>query len=393
MDLWRSLNGMMTVEILSADTGGVLAELHRKGITLEHVQFLDELTLRFYIRRQDLRSVRQLTDRRGEELKIIEHRGFYWKFRTFICRPVLVSGFALLLLLTAFLPSRLYFFRVNGNRSVPSNRILELAADSGISFGTSRRSVRSEKVKNTLLQAIPELEWVGINTSGCVATISVRERQTGAQIPNTKGVSSIVATREGVVENITVTSGSAVVKTGQAVKAGQVLISGYTDCGISIRASRANGEIYARTQREISFVVPQNSSKRGEQVSQIKKYGIIIGKNRINFYQDSGILDTSCVKMYEENYITLPGGFRLPIAFVTETCTYYEESTPTAALEEEKDNLSRTAESYLRSQMIAGEILEKREVFVTEGGVFQIKGAYGCLEMIGRERIEEIISP
>lgn len=393
MDLWRSLNGMVKVEILTADPAVALADLHQKGITLEHVHVLDELTIQFQIRRQDLISVRQSAAKRGAQLKIKDNKGFYWKIRSFLRRPVLVFGLLSLLLLNLFVPTRLYFFRVDGNISVPTNHILEVASKQGISFGVSRREIRSEKVKNVLLQEIPELEWVGINTSGCVATISVRERQTGAPIPNMKGVSSIVATREGVVENITVTSGSAVVKTGQAVKAGQVLISGYTDCGISIRASRANGEIYARTQRVMSFVLPQNSLKRGEQVSQIKKYGIIVGKKRINFYKDSGILDTSCVKMYEENYITLPGGFCLPIAFITETCTYYEESTPTAALEEEKENLSRTAESYLRSQMIAGEILEKREVFVTEGGVFQIKGAYGCLEMIGRERIEEIISP
>lgn len=393
MDLWRSLNGMVKVEILTADPAVALADLHQKGITLEHVHVLDELTIQFQIRRQDLISVRQSAAKRGAQLKIKDNKGFYWKFRSFLRRPVLVFGLLSLLLLNLFVPTRLYFFRVDGNISVPTNHILEVASKQGISFGVSRREIRSEKVKNVLLQEIPELEWVGINTSGCVATISVRERQTGAPIPNMKGVSSIVATREGVVENITVTSGSAVVKTGQAVKAGQVLISGYTDCGISIRASRANGEIYARTQRVMSFVLPQNSLKRGEQVSQIKKYGIIVGKKRINFYKDSGILDTSCVKMYEENYVTLPGGFQLPVAFVTETYIYYEEITPIAALEHEKDNFSRFAESYLRDQMIAGKVLEKNEVFTEEDSGFCLDGMYQCLEMIGRERTEEIIGP
>ena len=36
--------------------------------------------------------------------------------------------------------------------------------------------IRSEKVKNSLLQRIPQLQWAGINTDGCVAVISVREK-------------------------------------------------------------------------------------------------------------------------------------------------------------------------------------------------------------------------
>ena len=393
MGLWRSLNGVITVEILSADPVRTLAKIQNMGITLENVQFQDELSIQFQIRRQDIKWIEKITDRHGDKLKIVSREGVFWKAQSLMHRPVLVVGLLILILLTVFLPTRIYFFKVEGNKSVPTRQILEVASKQGISFGVSRREVRSEKVKNAVLQAIPELEWTGINTSGCVATISVRERQNGEQAEERHGVSSIVAIRDGIIEDITVTSGSPVVKSGQAVKAGQLLISGYTDCGISIRASRAAGEIYARTKREVSFVLPKNFSQRGEQVSEIKKYAIIIGKNRINFYQGSGILDTSCVKIYEENYVTLPGGFRLPIVFVTETFVYYDESMPTTSLEQGKDNLARIAESYLRSQMIAGEILDKNEQYVEGDADFQMKATYGCLEMIGRERKEEIIGP
>lgn len=393
MGLWRSLNGVLTVEILSADPIGSLAEIQNTGIALEHIAFPDELTMQLQIRRQDIKWIQKITDRRGEKLRILSRGGFYWKFRSLIHRPVLLAGLIFLILLTLFLPTRVYFFRVEGNQSVPTRQILEISAEYGINFGASRREIRSEKVKNAVLQAIPQLEWVGINTTGCVATISVRERQYSEQTPEIKGVTSIVASRDGVIQNLTVTSGSAAVKTGQAVKEGQVLISGYTDCGIAIRANRAQGEIYANTHRQYSFLTPENPANRGEISSQIKKRSIIFGKKRINFYQGSGILDTSCVKMYEENYVTLPGGFQLPIAFVTETWIYYEETAPAAIAEQAKDNLVRFAEFYLRSQMVAGQILEKEEDFIQEEGVFRLDGEYGCLEMIGRERKEEIIGP
>ena len=280
-----------------------------------------------------------------------------------------------------------------GNQNVPEHLILEMASDCGLSFGTERREIRSEKVKNALLGAVPELEWVGINTAGCVATISVRERQSSENSQPPQGVCSIVAIRDGVVQEVTVTGGSAACKRGQAVRAGQVLISGYTDCGLSIRAERAKGEIYATTSHRLFFIMPQMQSQRGQIVSQKQKYSLIIGKNRINFYQDSGNSDVSCVKMYEENFVTLPGGFQLPVAIVTETWVEYEKCMPTGTTEESSQSLSMLAQAYLRGQMVAGTILSKDESFTEQDGILQLDGEYGCFEMIGRERNEEIIKP
>ena len=248
-------------------------------------------------------------------------------------------------------------------------------------------------MKNAVLQAIPELEWIGINTSGCVATISVRERQVDSQVPQSTGVSSIVSTCDGVITQISTVAGNPVVKRGDAVKRGQVLISGYTDCGLSIIATRAKGEVYAQTSRELSVVSPKQSGYRGKILTKKKKYSVIIGKNRINFYQGSGILDTSCVKMYEEKYVTLPGGFQLPVAIVTETWILYEESTPADSSVQAESSLSQYAAFYLRNHLIAGKILSKEEILEEDNGVFRFNGKYLCEEMIGQERSEEIITP
>ncbi len=393
MDLWHSLNGMVTIQITSADPVGMLSALHGYGISMENVRFVDELTLNFQVKRQHRKVVVNYAERQGGQWKILSRTGIFWQFHSLMKRPILVSGMLIYLLLTVFLPTRIYFFRVEGNLEVPDRYILELASQYGIYFGAERRQVRSEKVKNALLSAIPQLEWVGINTAGCVATICVTERQSGERIQQPQGVSSIVAIRDGVVQELTVTGGSAACKPGQVVRAGQVLISGYTDCGLSIRAERAKGEIYATTNRQITFMMPENSHERGEVVSEKKTYGIIIGKKRINFYQNSGNLDASCVKMYEEKYITLPGGFQLPIAIVTETYIYSENSIPTVTPEESSRIMSNLAQTYLRNQMVAGKILSKQEVFSLQNGASCLVGQYECFEMIGRERNEEIIKP
>lgn len=393
MDLWQSINGMVTLRLTCADPPGTLTVIHNTGIVLHQVTMPDEMTLTVTVRRQDAGTLHRILKNKGVDIQRDGHRGLYWTLCSVLRRPVLLGGILILLALCAYLPTRVFFFRVEGNVTVPTRLILEQAAACGLDFGASRREVRSEKVKNALLEAVPQLQWAGVNTSGCVATISVRERALSSLQDPAGGVSSIVATRDGIIQEVTVTGGNAMCKVGQAVKKGQILVSGYTDCGISIRAERAKGEVYAVTERKMTACMPTDWAYRGENQTVTKKYGLIIGKKRINFYKGSGILDTECVKMYEEKFLTLPGGLQLPLAIVTEVWISYPPSSVSVSVDESSSKLTDLAQEHLQQAMIAGRILSKSETVSQEDGVLKLEGIYGCLEMIGKEQNEEIISP
>ncbi len=389
MNLWQSLAGAVVVTLHCAAPAFALSVLEQGGIILSRVQFVDELTVTMTVSRTGLKKLVQISDKRGFEVKLDGRKGLYWLLPGMLRRPVLLFGFAFLFLLGCYLPTRVLFIQVEGNSSVPTRTILETAAQCGISFGADRAEVRSEKMKNALLERLPELQWAGVNTSGCVAIISVRERQTVEPEQKAQGVGSIVALRDGVVMSLTTTKGNALCKPGQAVKAGQVLISGYTDCGFSIQAVRAEGEVYGKTDRYLEVVSPDSCEIRGEYGVLQQKFSLLIGKKRINLYFGSGILDSSCVKIYEEYYITLPGGFQLPVALVTES--WYETDTSQADVGSE--GLSAAAQAYLVQEMTAGQILSAREEVSQGDGIWVLSGRYACTELIGQFREEEIIKP
>ena len=94
--------------------------------------------------------------------------------------------------------------------------------------------------------------------------------------------------------------------------------------------------------------------------------------------------------MYEEYYITLPGGFRLPIALCVEEYTFYETQTAAIPQTGAEVSLSEFAGSYLDYQMVAGEIRSKTETVSLENSVYRLQGEYICVEMIGRQRQEQI---
>ena len=386
MNLFENLAGAVRVELTSADLSGALAAINAAGIEIREAEMREELTIRFTIPRRAYQKLRAMMERRGDILNLTERTGLYWDLKRLTKRPVFVLGLAMLLALAMFLPSRVLIIEVQGNETIPANRIIEAAESCGIRFGASRRQVRSERVKNALLEAMPELSWAGINTYGCRAVISVRQRDPEPEETEAPEVSSIVADRDGYILSCDVLSGNGLCVPGQAVKAGEVLISGYTDCGICITATRAAGEVMAATSRSLRAVTPSECIKRTAQTRQRVEYSLIVGKIRINFDKNSGILDALCGRMVTNYHLTLPGGYRLPVTLVKETITDADRS----AAGVDGEALLRTfAARYLGTQMIAGTVTEAVES-VTEGdGVWVLTGDYACTEMIGRERAEQ----
>lgn len=390
MKLWTSLTGLIQAELLTADPAGALCAIADAGIALRDVTPEGELCLRFSVARPSYGRLLRLTRRRGETLTILGRTGLYWRFRALAGRPVLLAGLALLLCAQILIPTRIFFVRVSGNQRVPARQILAAAESCGLRFGANRRALRSEAIKNSLLSAIPELKWAGVNTSGCVAVISVAEKQPAVPAePAQTGVASVIAARDGVIKSLLCTRGTPLVKPGQAVTKGQVLISGYTDCGKTVLAQRAQGEIMAYTHRDFQVYAPKYCFQKAGEAKIIRRWSLILGKKRIKLWFGSGILGMECGRMYREYPLTLPGGFVLPVRMAVDcykVCELSEQGLPEESAYTQMQHFART---YLPGAMTAGTVLDASETFAPEEGAYVLSGSYSCLESIGRSRREE----
>ena len=384
MNLWQSMQGMLSVELTCADPEEFMHIMNTYGIHLFRIEMCDTLTFRCHILRSDYRIVSSLCKKFGNTLKIISRSGMYWNFKRLSKRPVLAAGLALMVILILFIPTRIYFFSVEGNTNISDQKILEAAENCGMRFGVSRRAIRSEKMKNALLAAIPQLQWAGINTSGCNAIISVKERDQSNQAEEKNIITKMVAVRDGIITSCTVTKGNAVCTVGESVQKGQQLISPYVDCGIAIKVSPVAGEIFGQTHHKIQGITPKKWMRVQQSGRAVRRYYMIIGKKRINLWKGSGISDTICGRMYEEYCITLPGGFQLPVSMGVETVRPRKFSSAEVSEETADTLLRRFSSEYVCRQMIAGTILTENAVMKNGAGIWYLDASYVCEEMIGR---------
>ena len=250
--------------------------------------------------------------------------------------------------------------------------------------------MRSERVKNALLYELPQLQWAGVNTKGCVATISVKEKPETAASEQDPVLASVAASRDGVILSCTANQGNLLCQEGQAVRQGDILISPYTPCGNRIQIAAPEGEVFAQTQWAFTAIVPKQWHQKGSDQQIRRQFTLLLGKNRINLWKDSGISDTSCGRMYVEYYIILLGGYQLPLGLAIDTHFYGPKEMTLLPKETAQRLACEFTEQYLLSQMIAGEILAQQYTLTETETEYLCYGNYRCCEMIGRKIPEKI---
>ena len=378
------------IRVVSPEPEKVLTKLTQRGVLVLDVVPIDLLTVSIRIYKRHYPIAEQLLDYDGISYKVINETGFLWRVASSLRRPILVMGLIFFFCVGIFLPNRILFFRVIGNSRIPERKILYYADQSGMHFFSKSAVVRSETIKNQLLSALPQLQWVGVTTSGCVATIHVREKSDADTQKNIVPVeSNIVAACDGVITEMIIYSGTPQITVGQAVKGGDLLVSGYTDIGQVMKLSNANAEIFAYTSRNTIFKGVYPEQARGEFTGKHTCYKLKLGKKVINLCNHSRISDVSCGKMYSDNYCYLPGAFRLPISLIRETYVYCELESIDMLPERFSSWLPSYAREYMQRQLVAGEILLEKQQWVFTADSGQLNAMFSCHEMIGRLKYEE----
>lgn len=380
----------MEVMLTSADIHSAVRKMAELGIDTRNISIEDPFNIRFSIPRSAYPPLLAYCRQCGNTVRILRRYGLRHILLRMRHRPVLIMGIIGICLLSLLTPSRVMFIRVEGNTAVPTRLILEHAAQCGIRFGAVRRQIRSDTVKIALLASIPQLEWAGINTYGSTAVITVREETVPENTNTQKDMMYIVALRDAIIRQMTVLEGNPQAALGESVVQGQVLVSPYTDCGICIRVTNTKAEIYGETQRKLTLIYPTEYRQRTMITGRKKKYSLIIGKKRINFYKGSGISGSTCAKIYEENYMILPGGYVLPIGMICEEQVEYQHQPiqndiPQILLE-------KLSEEYLLGTMLAGNIQQADHVFSDGLQSCRLDSVFRCYELISISHPEEGIT-
>ncbi len=176
-------------------------------------------------------------------------------------RPYFLLAATVVLAVLLYLSGSVWSVRVTGYQKVDPERVLQAAASAGLSPGARRSAVTTSRVESVVAFQVPELSWVYVKFQGVVAVIEVVEKSR----PETTGPGDLVASRDGVIQSVLVLSGVPVVRPGQTVKRGDLLIAGVPSA--TLRGARGSvvGQTWYEAYREIPLVQP-SASRTGRKI-------------------------------------------------------------------------------------------------------------------------------
>ena len=370
--------------VRGAQPAGFLNRCAASGVAIESAEPLDDFTLRVRIPARALPAAQRAADRSQCELRVLRAGGAAAAARRHRRRWAFAA--ALALVLAALVWSKLFLWEitVTGNETLSSARVLDALAECGVDRGSFWPAFTSDNLRSELLVRLPELAWATVNVSGSRAEVLVRERVAKPEIYDKSLPVRVEAEKTGFVTEVRALAGTACVKPGDAVGAGETLISAAAESAFSgTRLVHALGSVRAETYYELSAALPLEAVQKTPTGEKTTHWALVIGKNRWNFYGNSGFCGANCDKMTQEYPLAVPGLFSLPVALVRETLTEYgTESAPrdcAAAV--------RAAEEQLHDQLLRavgadGEVKQERFSCAARDGVLTV-----CLRAVCAEDI------
>lgn len=380
--------GIARVRALGAEPARILDLCVAEGIEFWGTYPEDEFTLLFKMRLKDVEKFLSLAERSNCELELLERRGAPIVAKRARRRYVLwLLPICLLALLTAA-SFFVWEIEVTGNKTVSEIEILNALEDSGVYIGSFHPAFISESIRSRVLVKIPELKWISVSVFGSRAYVEVRERTDIPELVDEAERVKIVAGYPGIIDEMSVFRGFGKFAKGQTVAKGETLIDGTVPSRFDeTEIVHAQGKVLARTWHEISVFMPLEYSEKQYTGDSDRRFALIIGDKRINFYRNSGILGSECDIIISEYKLGIDGIFTLPVTLVCESSEGYESVQASISEEYSRQRLEEIALAELDRRVGKdGEIVSQQFSFcVSEGcGIVTLRAE--CRQDIAVER-------
>lgn len=326
----------------------------------------------------------------GGKTRIIKKCGLPFLLKPLKNRWGVFAGALFFVLFVSFMSGFVWNITVVGSNALAEAKVVDYLAQNGFKVGCRWADTDKENLEFKIMADFDEVAWVSINKLGCLAQVEIYDAVAKPDIVNNDTVTNVKAKADGVIVHITALGGLPEVKNGDAVRKGDLLISGVYESEVDKQNhfTHAHGRVIAKTNREITVNVSREQSEKSFYESKNYKTLYFFGlKLPLYLKKDDASADTKAGKTY-----LAVNSFRLPIGIFNEKYDYFTAEKKTLN-DEELEALARTElEAKKITELADCEILsEDINVSLDENGCL-LTAEYSVLEDIAEESEIKIIN-
>ena len=388
------LLGYVELEVVGAFPERLLNLCAQNRLPFWRLCWIDETGFTFRVALKNRKRLEELARRCGCELTERGRRGGAVVAQGIVRRRWgFLVGLAVCLLAVSWLSKFLLVIEVLGNETVPTAVILSQLQRVGVRPGAYGPAIAQREAANEALLGLPELSYMAINIYGTRAEVIVREVEKVPELLDESTPADVVATSDGIIEDIHAETGRAMFNDGDIVAKGEVLISGVLDLREPVGGTvdlgylvvHAAGDVTARTWRTLEETIPLAAQAKEYTGEESRGYSVKFLWFDVDFFENSSISQGRYDKITETSELTLFGR-TMPASLTTVTKRGYtlrEEplDREEAAARLEEILLVRLAELMAEH---SGEVLQTDFVTREDNGRLTVTLLAECREEIGR---------
>ena len=251
---------------------------------------------------------------------------------------------------------------IRGTEQLDPAVITAALAEYGVHPGVLAGKIDARTVERRMQIRFAEIAWITVNVEGSRVTAILEEAVPPPAVVEDGIPTNLIAGETGFITRVEVQNGNAVVKPGDSVLAGDLLVSGIMDNKMGeSRLAHARGRVYAQVRERLEIFVPYEQRDYLLAGVSRRRYLTVFG---VEIPLQGRGAPEGPYRL--EQVITQPGGFfsLLPVTLREECYLQLREVTKTVSPQEALRQAEK--ELALREQGLAAEVIH-REAVGSEG--------------------------
>ena len=334
---------------------------------------------------KEFKKIRDIAKKTKCKITITSKKGIpfifekYKKRKIFLLMMCIISG--LLFVLSQFVWN--IEVKITGD-TLNEDEIINSLNENGLYIGEKKSSIDVKEIINNVRLKREDISWIGIEIKGTNAIVEVVEAEEKPEVVDENDYCSIVSDKPGKILKVIANNGTAMVKPGDIVKEGSLLIAGWIEGKYTgTRLVRADGKIDALVWYTETASVKLNEKKIEKTGNTEKKYALNINNFRINLYKKLSNFEKYDT-IYTAKKIKIFSNFYIPVELIE--CNNFEikEENVNYSEEEAKAEAKRRAEEKLNDKVKDKENIRNVTVnYTVEEDEVKAEVTYEVFENIG----------
>ena len=318
---------------------------------------------------KDFRKLKPIIRKTKTKVKIVERYGFPFFLQKYSARQFLFLGFLMGMFFLFLMSEFVWKIEINGNIRCSDEEIKMFLQSIDITEGKRKKDIHCDEIAKQMREYFDDMIWVSASMDGVELKIDVKENMDRVyeEAIEEQPPLDIVAEKDGIVKRIITSKGRPLVKAGDEVKKGDVLVSGTIE--ILNDAMEVTGYQYQVAEAEIYMQTEYTYTDQIEHTYEImeetgkKKYQVWLETNHKIFFIGSHKNGYKYDKIYESQKKVILGGI-IPLTwkFGVKRVEECKKKAETYTEEEIRTKLSEKFHRFCQD-------LEKKGVQILENDV------------------------